>query len=84
MIYSPESYACLPVKITETSGVFLSISSEIDDYSGAGKKLYWPITLILTVPRSLTNQLNLWFCFKIASKNCKGYKTTCILLYSAT
>ena len=35
---------CLPVKITETSGVLLSISSEFDGHSGAGKKLSWPIT----------------------------------------
>ena len=47
--------------------MFLSLFSEFDGYSGVGKKLSWPITF-LTVPGSLTNQLDLPFCFKIASK----------------
>ena len=35
---------CLPIKITETSVVFISISSEFDSYGGVGKKPSWPIT----------------------------------------
>ena len=35
---------CLPAKIIKSSGVFLSLFSEFDGYSGVGKKFSWPIT----------------------------------------